>query len=139
MVSAPDPLTLRGQDIVFGFDEFSVFKELLSVVLKNEKLFFIVKIHPLQENKDLFFELKGSIDRVFIDSANVLTNLETIFYSDFVVGFYSNFLLEASMLEKTVFRYFPQNAEKDILSYLDFGQKINNIKTLNEQINFILA
>ncbi len=130
IVYAPDPFTLRGQDLVFGFDEFSVFKELIDLLKIKKDYFLIVKLHPLQPKKKQFLELAQNHKDIYIDLNNELDNLDICFYSNYVLGFYSNFLLEANQINNSVIRYFPNNNRLDILGYLDFGNKICSYEDL---------
>jgi hypothetical protein len=134
IVYAPDPFTLRGQDLVFGFDEFSVLNELIEIINSNE-FFLVVKLHPLQPQKNKFTEMIESNKNIFVDINNLLENLEISFYSSHIIGFYSNFLLEANQIAKSVIRYFPKNSNLDIFDHLNFGKKICSFEELVDAIH----
>jgi CDP-glycerol glycerophosphotransferase (TagB/SpsB family) len=130
---APDPISLRNDNSTMGFDEITVLKELLFILKKKPDLFLIISLHPLQKTEQIeSILIDFNIGNVFIDPKKI-NNLDVISHSDIIIGFYSNFLLEADKLEKKVYRYFPENAEKDYLKHLNFGIKINNLNFLIDE------
>lgn len=130
---APDPISLRNDKGTMGFDEITVLKELLFIFRQKPNLFLIISLHPLQKTEQIeSILIDFNIDNVFIDTKKI-NNLDVISHSDIIIGFYSNFLLEADKLGKKVYRYFPENADKDYLKHLNFGIKINNLKFLIDE------
>jgi hypothetical protein len=130
IVYAPDPLTLRGVDKRLGFNEFEVFEQLINFLRSNSNFALLVKLHPLQENRNRFIFLKGDLTNIFIDFENKIDNLDLVYYSDYVIGFYSNFLIEASKLNENIIRYFPKNGTVDVFNHLKFGIKVNSYQEL---------
>jgi hypothetical protein len=108
VVYAPDPLSLRKDAFNFKFDEFSVLRELLAMVQNSKKHFLIIRTHPLQELALMRSILEENEYRnACLDAKHRVENLELMRHSDIIIGFYSNFLLEAHALGKTIYRYFP--------------------------------
>ncbi|ASS49815.1 MAG: hypothetical protein A3D31_09565 [Candidatus Fluviicola riflensis] len=103
---APDPISLRHELSDFGFNEFTVLGELLQLLHQHPEVFLIIKTHPLQplEQLNLLIEDAKS-QRLVLETANRIDNLELIFHSTAIIGFLSNFLWEASALRKPVYRY----------------------------------
>jgi CDP-glycerol glycerophosphotransferase (TagB/SpsB family) len=119
---APDPVSLRYQKNEMGFDEVSALKllmEALSEIAENYTLLLIIKPHPLQREdklQDMINHLPGN--KVRCEIIKKAKNAELINCADVVVGFYSNFLLEAQQLNKPVIRYFPGPQSIDPLGHL---------------------
>lgn len=115
---APDPLSLRNASEKTGFDEAGALADLLDVIsgLNDENIWLLVKPHPLQPEGVLEREIeKANWQNVsFLKNAD---SLELINTADLVIGFFSNFLLDAKALGKNVARYFPGNEEADLLSH----------------------
>ena len=100
----------------FGFDEFQIFQFLSeSLSTYSNQFNFIIKIHPNQRNIEKF-----SIDtpNIFIVQNNI-DNREIIFHCDLIVGFYSNFLIEANIFNKKIIRFV--GTKQDPISFLNIG------------------
>jgi hypothetical protein len=126
---APDPLSIRNGKSIAGFTEEEALKDLLTLITElGNETFLIVKCHPLQPMENLMQILqehkKGN--GFLIKEADTLELINT---SDIVVGFYSNFLLEAEALGKQVIRYFPGNDEADLLKH---KASLKTVHTKNE-------
>jgi hypothetical protein len=103
---APDPISLRHQLSDFGFNEFTVLNELLELLHQYPEVFLIVKTHPLQPVEQLNTLIReATSQRLVLETANRIENLELMFHSTAIIGFLSNFLWEASALRKPVYRY----------------------------------
>ena len=57
-----------------------------------------------------------------------------IYYSDVVIGFFSNFLIEATIMRKPVIRFFPKEISNDPFSHLAIG-KIAYPSTVIKELN----
>lgn len=103
---APDPISLRHQLSDFGFNEFTVLNELLELLRQHPEVFLVVKTHPLQPVEQLNTLIReATSQRLVLETANRVENLELMFHSTAIIGFLSNFLWEASALRKPVYRY----------------------------------
>lgn len=103
---APDPISLRHELSDFGFNEFTVLEELLQLLRQHPEVFLIVKTHPLQPLEQLNKLIReAKSQRLVLETANRIDNLELMFHSTAIIGFLSNFLWEASALRKPVYRY----------------------------------
>jgi hypothetical protein len=117
IVFAPDPLSLRNQNHQTGFTEAEALESILKILQRNQcQACLIIKLHPLQPTEILSAVLSKyeNVNYVLLKQAN---NCELISASDLVIGFYSNFLLEAKALGKPVIRFFPGNIDADLLKY----------------------
>jgi len=59
-----------------------------------------------------------------------------IYYSDVIIGFFSNFLIEADLMHTPVLRYLNEGAKKDPFKYMNIG-KIVNQNTILQEIKLI--
>lgn len=118
IVFAPDPLSLRNTKEKIGFSEVEALHDILDIVsdFNDENICLVVKCHPLQPEEILRNEMdKAKWPHVFlIKNADAL---ELINAADVIIGFYSNFLLDAKALGKNVVRYYPGNDDADLLSH----------------------
>lgn len=130
VVIAPDPISLRIKDFDPGFTEVSALNDLLSALHKLKilaRVVVVIKAHPLQP-----VELLNPILDQYTSlglTIKLLTqsdNPELINLADLVIGFYSNFLLEAHAMNKSVIRYFPGNLAVDPLKHLSYLPPISN-------------
>lgn len=120
---APDPVSLRYKENELAFDEASALKLIVQILSEAASRFIpailIIKPHPLQPGGKLEDVLQSmqpvNIECLVIKKAQ---NLELMHSADIVVGFYSNFLLEALQLNKKVLRYFPGPASVDPFEHL---------------------
>lgn len=102
----PDPLSNVGGSKKYGFDEYSSTRELYSLY-KGKNIVF--KLHPNQ-NISIIEEFKG-FDIIFV-SENKYHN-HFLHYSDWVVGFFSNALVEAKLLKSNPVRMLKGMRIKD--------------------------
>lgn len=121
LVYAPDPLSnINGKDI-YGFDELSATSTIIDLFecFQNElqDWSILVKLHPNQ-NKLRLLEIIS--DRIFILPDDVDANT-TIYYSDAVLGFFSSFLIEASVMNKPVIRFLEKSIKNDPIAELNIG------------------
>lgn len=139
VVFAPDPLSLRNAKEKTGFDEAEALRDLLEVIsgFNDEHIWLLVKPHPLQPEGILQKEMeKTTWTKVsFLENADTL---ELINAADLVIGFFSNFLLDAKALSKKVVRYFPGNDEADLLSHEQSLLKIKDKGSLYHHLKNII-
>jgi hypothetical protein len=115
IVFAPDPLSLRDQNRQLGFTEAEALESILKILQRTKlQSCLIIKLHPLQSPEILtaVLERYKNVNHFSLKQAD---NCELISASDLVIGFYSNFLLEAKALGKRVIRFFPGNIDADLL------------------------
>lgn len=117
----PDPLSNLAKERENSFDEIEATVEMSKIANQlTETHQFILNPHPNQNiekiadvcGKDIFF-IREPVD------VNTL-----IFYSDVVIGFFSNFLIEATILQKPVIRFFLNKEFKDPLELLNIGKVV---------------
>jgi hypothetical protein len=120
---APDPLSLRSEEEVWGFNEGMVLKELLEILKDIPNVVLLIKTHPLQP-KGIMEEVNLYSDyHIPVHFINTINNLELINIADLIIGFYSNFLIEAAALQKKIIRYFPKAGELDPIKHLVIGER----------------
>jgi hypothetical protein len=133
---APDPISLRLQHGRGGFDELRGATDLAQAIAAAiPGAAVMARFHPLEPE-----EKRSSILRAFIDGgvprvvvAPALSGPELCLVADVVVGFYSNFLLEARALGRPVIRYLPE-ALLDPLGHLEFGRRVREPGVLAEAL-----
>jgi hypothetical protein len=113
---APDPISLRPEGS--PFDELSATRDLLRCLefFPDGKVRVLARLHPLQPAGPLDALL--SVRNVTRVPASV-PGPDLALASDGVVGFHSNFLLEARALGRPVIRYYPGDRATDPLGHLD--------------------
>lgn len=133
---APDPLSLRKETAPPDFDEYTVLRELLQLLDGRDDHFLVVKTHPLQELEQIN-AIAGEFepDCVFIDSSNQVANLELMAHSDAIIGFHSNFLLEAHALGKPIFRYFPSENDAFAALFEPVAAHVTSVAALAALLN----
>lgn len=139
IVFAPDPLSLRNMKEKVGFSEEEALQDILEVIadFKDENICLLVKCHPLQPAEILEKKInKAGLPNVFL--IKTADSLELISASDVVIGFYSNFLLDAKALGKNVVRYYPGNDEADLLIHDESVLKIKEKTSLHHHLKSII-
>lgn len=121
IVYAPDPLSNVNGIARYGFDEITATNQILELTKRlRENYIFILNPHP---NQDLDRIQKLIGDQMLITPSG--TDINTlIYYTDAVLGFFSNFLIEATILGKKVFRFFPGPNAKDPLINMNIGKLV---------------
>jgi len=113
VVYAPDPLTNIDWDEKFGFNEIEPTRIVNEVALELKKEYiFIFKPHP---NQDLNLISQDIICNMLVADKMADSNL-LIYFSDIVIGFFSNFLIEALEFDKKVIRFLPNGIINDPFS-----------------------
>ena len=128
---APDPLSNVDGINVFGFDEIIATKALSKIADKlSDSYIFILKPHPNQNLVKLRESLGKSI--IIVDKnadANTL-----IYFADCVIGFFSSFLIEATVMQKKVFRFAIKDMKKDPFQDMSIGRVVNKTELLKSLI-----
>lgn len=139
IVFAPDPLSLRNVKEKAGFNEAEALRDILGIItdFNDEHICLVVKCHPLQPEEILRSEIdKRKWSNVFlIKNADTL---ELINAADLIIGFYSNFLLDAKALNKSVVRYYPGNDNADLLRHDHSFLKIKEKASLYNHLKNII-
>lgn len=105
-----EPLSNINGHEKYGFDELTGINEINSLIDSEDLDYtYIFKPHPNQNMDLLINELSHKI--TLVSSQTDTNNL--IFYSDIIIGFFSNILLEANIFEKRIIRYQPVGFKND--------------------------
>lgn len=123
----PDPLSNKSDALnQFGYDEIIATKE-LNILFKKLKSNYniLLKPHPNQ-NLIKFNSIKNK-QFIVLDTNSDINSF--FYYSDYIIGFFSNSLIEALIFKKKVFRYQPINTIYDPLKNRNIGT-VSNINTL---------
>jgi len=127
LVYAPDPLSNVNGKEKYGFDELSATYLLVELFnehqteLKDWKV--LVKSHPNQNRKKLE-KILSNCKSIYILPEDIDAN-STIYFSDIVMGFFSSFLIEASVIGKPVLRVFSEQPKNDPFENLNVGMMVN--------------
>ena len=76
----------------------------------TSKFNIIIKLHPVQNTKiiqDIIDKNTLNKNILFLSDNKYLNSL--IYFSDIIVGVFSNMLIEANLLGKNIIRFFPDN------------------------------
>lgn len=123
IVFAPEPLSNVNGKEKFGFDELEIIENLKEWVGAEclEKFTWVLKPHPNQNLEELLKLLPSEIKLLSKDADSLML----IYYAEMVVGFFSNFLVEAQVLNKQVIRLIPTSAVLDPLIDMGIGISVN--------------
>jgi CDP-glycerol glycerophosphotransferase (TagB/SpsB family) len=125
-----DPLSNINGLQKYGVDELSAIKEINPIIeSKDLDYTFIFKPHPNQ-NLDLLKNVLS--DKIILVSSQSDTNI-LIYFSDIIIGFFSNILLEASVFDKKIIRYHPNGFKNDPF----LNKKIGIIATKETLIKYL--
>ncbi len=137
---APEPISTFNLQEKYGYDELSglihLNKSLRELKLGNIKI--IVKAHPNQEHKVFTSYISKQKNNIYLKDFNIN---DLIYYSECVVGYFSNSLIEASVMNKKILRLLIELKDKDfdVLKDKNIGKKIYSLLDLsNELKNFLL-
>ena len=131
-VYGPDPLSN-----IVKFNEFDELEATIQLSKIAEELKethqFILNPHP---NQNLEKISKACGNHMFLITQPIDVN-SLIYYADVVIGFFSNFLLEATILNKPVLRFFLNKEMSDPLEKMNIGKVVypENIISELQQIN----
>ena len=127
---ALDPLSNLGESNDFGFDEIDGIKEIDSLINSIDYNYsFICKPHPNQNLNLINYNKSKKI--IFVSAQEEVNHL--IYYSDVIIGFFSNILIEANALNKRVIRFQPFGFKYDPFNHLHFGN-IATKKTIEKYL-----
>lgn len=122
IIYAPDPLSnVNGFD-KFGFDELSATKELSELTSGIDGYNIVFKPHP---NQDIN-RIRPFINKSWMTVSDQADSNTLIYYSAGVIGFFSSFLIEASLMGKNVYRFLMPGTKYDPLRETDSGQIVNS-------------
>lgn len=122
IIYAPDPLSnVNGID-KFGFDELSATRELNKLISGISKFNFIFKPHP---NQDIN-RIESLFGKNWMTVSAQADSNTLIYYSAGVIGFFSSFLIEASIMGKNVYRFLGPETKYDPLKEMDLGQVVDS-------------
>ena len=135
----PEPLSNVGGVSKFGLDEYSCLEFLYNALIEIDyhQLYIMIKIHPNQNKEKMrkkIFQLPKNRNinlRVIDDEINTL-----IYYSDIIIGIFSNALIEANNFEKPIFRILAGLKIDDPLDLLEVGTCVYSEKELINNIKF---
>lgn len=141
IVYAPEPLEKFNLKEKYGFNEYDVLKDLdnfYTTYSENTRLQFkiVFKTHPNVSKAEvlnaIYLHLGFIPDYLIIISDVDLNHL--IYYSSFVMGFFSNSLIEACILGKPTFRllYKLNKIEIDPLNGKEIGVRVDSLIKLSE-------
>lgn len=142
---APEPIQKYGLSSKYGFDEFQILEEIIAVFQANlhaggriPNTMLVYKVHPNCSIEETNFLLSSMslLDFPILKLTDLDFN-SLAFYSSGVLGFFSNSIVEASILGVPTFRLLHRMVEncEDPLMHLDVGIKIDKNKALVELIN----
>lgn len=115
---APDPLSNVNGIEQYGFDELTASLE-INKITEDSQYLLIVNPHPNQKIENIKSCFNSN---VIFSNASISVN-HLIFYSNIILGFFSSFLIEASIMKKKVIRYLPYNANNnDPIEELEIGE-----------------
>lgn len=119
---APDPLSNVNGFAQFGFDEVSATKK-LSGCIKDccSDFYCLLNPHPNQEMEKLKDPGVNSCFSIVPKGTDVNT---LIYYAEVVIGFFSNLLLEAKVMNKPVLRFFPGTGLYDPFEGMNVGEVV---------------
>ena len=137
---APDPISLRHDLSAFGFNELTFLERFLPLIKEESSLFFILKTHPLQPLTPLNdLLLQFDVQNVALDHEGKFPNAEIIFHSDAIIGFFSNFLVEAHALGKPIFRYLSTGEDQFERIFRNFGIHCTSEEQLVQELKGYLG
>jgi hypothetical protein len=126
---APDPLSNVNGELIYGFDEVSATKKFVECLQNLEDDFVILlKVHPNQSIN----RIKNVIGKPIVLLPDNIDTNSLMYYSDLVVGFFSSFLIEASIMNKPVLRFLIDGYQKDPFESMPFGRIVNSNTLVSE-------
>lgn len=141
------PKAAKGKCIL-GFDEFTVLSDILKSFFqihnKNlidfSKYLFLIKIHPREkmDKFDLLIENK-KYNFLNIEVRKKIDPLTITYYSDYILGMFSNMVIEALLMGEKVLRVQTGQIGEDILKFDEVNCElvIKGEKLLNDLIKFM--
>jgi hypothetical protein len=147
LLFAPEPLSVFKLEKKYGFDEFQVLLLIINTLseLENEEGYhspvLVFKCHPNHDVEDVKNKIqdlfpKEQADKVVVLSdANINLN-ELIYYSESVLGIFSNSLVEASIIGKRTAQILVLLEDKNLNPLLHIVN-LDVVKTKKQLIQFL--
>ncbi len=132
---APEPISSFNLEEKYGFNELSglihLNKSLIELKLGDIKI--IIKAHPNQDHKIFTSYITKQKNNIYLKDSNI-NNL--IYYSECVVGYFSNSLIEANVMKKKILRVLIDLKDKDfdVLKNKNIGKKIYSFLELSDEL-----
>ncbi|TDO26911.1 hypothetical protein [Sediminibacterium goheungense] len=144
IVYAPEPLDKFNLKEKYGFNEYDILND-VDKIFKNystnskKEIKIVFKTHPNVKKEEVLKAIilnLGYIPDYLIIISDIDFN-HLIYYSSLVIGFFSNSLIEASILGKPIFRllYKLNRIENDPLNGKEIGVRIDSLKKFSEILN----
>jgi hypothetical protein len=147
LLFAPEPISVFKLEKKYGFDEFQVLLLIINTLseLENEVGYhppvLVFKCHPNHDVEDVKNKIQDLFPEEQADKVVVLSDLninlnELIYYSESVLGIFSNSLVEASIIGKRTAQILVLLEDKNLnpLSHIDY---LDVIKTKEQLIQFL--
>ena len=140
---APEPISTFNLQEKYGFDELSglihLNKSLKELKLDNIKI--IIKAHPNQHDKiflDYISDVNNNNNNIYLKDFDIN---HLIYYSECVVGYFSNSLIEANVMIKKVLRVVIDLKKEnlDVLNYKNIGKKTDSLLELSNELKEIFG
>lgn len=134
---APDPISLRSQQ---AKNEIKILQEIIDIQSVNDKIQFhlVLKLHPLQPRVPLLSLIENKPSIIIIEDG-MIQPIDLFYHVDCIIGFYSNFLIEAKMVNPKIIRYTFEDTAMDYLQHLGIGVKVSHADALKQAITTIYA
>ena len=105
LLFAPDPISNIGGVKKYGIDEVSTWNLLIKKLelLDKNNFIVIIKLHP---NQNLSYFISNALKSETVQTfySNELDTNTLIYFSDIIIGIFSNLLVESMVMKKTVIR-----------------------------------
>lgn len=147
LLFAPEPLSVFKLEKKYGFNEFQVLFLIMNTLseLENEEGYhspiLVFKCHPNHDVEVVKNKIQDLFPKVQVDKVVVLTDAninlnELMYYSESVLGIFSNSLVEASMLGKRTAQILVLLEDKNLnpLLHVDY---LDVVKTKEQLIQFL--
>ena len=114
------PSDIKG-NCALGFDEYSVLSELMislkSIDIDLKSFQLILKLHPKSDLNKFKEILKGVPQNLNIITIKDCDSLSINYFADYVIGMFSNMVIESYLMNKNILRIQIGQKNKDLLKY----------------------
>ncbi len=114
------PSDLKG-NCTLGFDEYSVLSELMisltSIDIDLKYFQLILKLHPKSDLNKFEEILKNVPQNLNVITIKDCDSLSINYFSDYVIGMFSNMVIESYLMNKNILRIQIGQKNKDLLKY----------------------
>ena len=114
------PSDLKG-NCTLGFDEYSVLSELMisltSIDIDLKYFQLILKLHPKSDLNKFEEILKNVPQNLNVITVKDCDSLSINYFSDYVIGMFSNMVIESYLMNKNILRIQIGQKNKDLLKY----------------------